>query len=317
VRGVGVLVLAAAIAGAVAIQGSIDVPPRAERGDAFVPRPEVARLSALGFATALADYYWLQAVQIVGGSRRPEDHGTVLGRYVDVVTTLDPHVGHPYRFAAVWLTGSQADVRHANMLLRRSFDPHPEEWRNRFYLGFNHFYYLAEWEEASQWLEAASRLRGAPPYLGRLAARLRAQEGGLDVAEAMIRELARASEDPWRRESYEEMLAEIETERRARLLDAARAAFRARHGRDLSRVDELLAGPEPILRRIPREPHGAGWAIDPETRQIVSTHYGRRYQPLRDGPEMRRHLYGWAIEDEAEAGAGNGAREGSQEESSE
>jgi hypothetical protein len=317
VRGAGMLVLAAALAGAVAFQREIAVPPRAERGDAFVPRPEVARLSALGFDTALADYYWLQAVQIVGGSRRPEEHGTVLGRYVDVVTTLDPWVGHPYRFAAVWLTGSEADVRHANMLLRRSSDYHPQEWRNRFYLGFNHFYYLAEWEEASHWLEEASWLPGAPPYLGRLAARLRAQEGGLDVAEAMIRELLDASEDPRRRENYEEMLAEIETERRARLLDVARVHFEERQGRDLSRVEELAQGSEPVLRRIPPEPHGAEWVLDKETGQIVSSHYGRRYRPLHDSPDVRRHIYGWAIEDEAEAGAGGEAGEEMQEEGSE
>lgn len=80
-----------------------------------------------------------------------------------MVTTVDPWVDHPYRFAAVWMTGSEAQVRHANRILERSFSHHLDEWRNRFYLGFNLFYYLEEPEPAARWLEEAAALPGAPP----------------------------------------------------------------------------------------------------------------------------------------------------------
>jgi hypothetical protein len=297
----GFLILCAGLAHLAHTQ--IRIPKRVELGDPFVPRPEVAKLSSLGFHTALSDFYWLRAVQIVGGSTHPEEHGTVLGRFIDVVTKVDPWVDHPYRFAAVWLTGSEADVRQANRLLRRSLDYHPDEWRNRFYLGFNHFYYLEEYPQAADWLEEAARLPGSPGYLVGLAARLRAGTGGLDVSAGLIREMWANTEDPYERAEYEKMLDEIETERRARHLDAARHRYAQRFGRDIERVEDLLRGSPPVLERLPRELHGWEWVLDEETGEIVSSWYGHRYR-LHSDHAMRAERDGWRVESHAEADGG-------------
>lgn len=300
-RWVTPLVLVATAIGAAAAHDRIPVKSRAELGEPFVPRPEVARLSSFGFRTALSDYYWLQAVQVVGGAQRPEDHGALLGRFIDVVTTVDPWVDHPYRFAAVWMTGSEAQVRHANRILERSFSHHLDEWRNRFYLGFNLFYYLEEPEPAARWLEEAAALPGAPPYLIGLAARLRAGQAGLDVSAGMIREMWSSTEDPYKRAHYEKMLDEIETERRARVLDRARREYRRRFGRDIREVGDLLKGDPPVLRRLPPELHGWEWVIDEESGEIVSSYYEHRYRPHND-PEVRARIDGWRVEDRATDG---------------
>jgi hypothetical protein len=243
----------------------------------------------------MADYYWLQAVQVVGSSMRPEDEGTLLGRFIDVVTTVDPWVGHPYRFAAVWLTGSEEDVRQANRILERSIDYHPDEWRNRFYLGFNQFYYLEEDQPAAHWLEEAAKIESAPRYLAGLAARLRAGKAGLEVAAGMIRRLLADSDDPHARAAYEKMLDEIETERRARFLDAAREAYRKGRGEDIQSVEDLVKGPYPALQKLPPEPHDWEWVLDEETGEIVSSYYERRYKPFYD-PEDRAGRDGWRIQ---------------------
>jgi hypothetical protein len=278
--------------GVALVHRQIPIQTRAELGDPFVPRPEVAKLSSVGFHGVMADYYWLQAVQIVGTAMLPEDEGTLLGRYIDVVTTVDPWVGHPYRFAAVWLTGSEADVRQANRILERSLDYHPDEWRNRFYLGFNHFYYLEEDERAAHWLEEAAKLEGSPRYLGGLAARLRAGKAGLEVAAGMIRRLLADTDDPHAKAEYEKMLEEIETERRARFLDAAREAFRKGHGEDIASVADLLKGPYPVLQELPLEPHGWEWILDEEIGEIVSSYYERRYRPHFAGEALAEQR-GW------------------------
>jgi hypothetical protein len=259
-----VILLSAAL-GVALVHGQIPVQSRAELGDPFVPRPEVAKLSSLGFHAVMADYYWLQAVQIVGTSMRPEDEGTLLGRFIDVVTTVDPWVGHPYRFAAIWLTGSEEDVRQANRLLERSLPYHPDDWRNRFYLGFNHFYYLEENEPAAHWLEEAAKIEGSPRYLAGLAARLRAGKAGLEVAAGMIRRLLAETDDPYAKAEYEKMLDEIETERRARFLDAAREAYRKGNGEDIRSIGDLLKGPHPVLHKLPPEPHDWEWVLSQES----------------------------------------------------
>jgi len=286
---------AKALAAIVLVIGTAQVhqrtPPASplDLGEDFVPRPEMVKLASLGFEAALADYYWLRAVQIVGAERvEPSQHSAVLGRMIDLVTTLDPWVDHPYRFAAIWLTDSAESVRQANRLLRRGIEHHPNEWRNHFYLGFNHFFYLGENTEAAEALAKASRLPGAPAYLPRLAARLRSQTEGLATAAAFIVQLARDTEDEELRSNYLAALDEIDVERKARRLDAAREQYREQLGRDIGDVGELIAGPNPVLQALPDpEPasvpnalrRGATWQLDAETDRIVSSYYGRRYEP--------------------------------------
>jgi hypothetical protein len=242
---------------------------------------------ALGLDSVLADYYWIQAVLLAGGREDATRHSKQLGRLIDVVTTLDPWVGHPYRFAAIWLTDTQDDVRHANHLLRRSFAYHPDEWRNRFYLGFNLFYYLDDNESAAEVLWDASQLSGSPLYLPRLVARLRSENGGLEAAAVFLQELVRNAPNGASRAEYQSALDEIEVEWRARTLDQARSAYQERWGRDIDRVEQLAVGPDAILPRLPpAEPSslplplrkGSGWTIDEETGEIESSYYDKRYR---------------------------------------
>ncbi len=276
----------ALLLGAVATAGlahqRIDTSAKVDRSGRFVPRPEQARLSSLGFDALLADVYWIQAVQIVGGERAGVGpHAPLIGRLIDLVTSLDPFVGHPYRFAAVWLTESVDSVLQANALLERAIAYHPRDWRNRHYLGFNQFFYLGDEQSAAETLAPAVDLPDAPHYLAALVARLRQQRGGLEAAQQFLAQLAESTDSEYARASYRKALDEVATERRARLLDAARAAYRSRFGRDIARVEDLVRGPSPLLRRLPpAHPHFAGfeWRLDPETGEIGSSFFKGRYR---------------------------------------
>lgn len=252
-----------------------------EQPELWVPDPQVARVASLGFHNVVSDYHWLQALQIVGGARSdPAQHGPLVGKLIDVVTTLDPWVDHPYRFATLWMTDSLESVRKADAIMDRGIAHHPDEWRNPFYQGVNRLLFLADEAGAAESLYKASTLPGSPRYLPRLVARLRAGEGGLDAAASLLSDLVRTTEDPFARAEYEKGLDEIETERRARFLDAARAEFQRRHGRDIERVEELTEGRAPVLAALPPELHGWEWVLHPESGQIVSSWYGTRYEPL-------------------------------------
>lgn len=271
-----------AMAGTGTVHARMDTTARIRQSEHFIPRPDRARLSSLGFDAVVADYYWLLAVQLVGGARSPgRDESTKIGRLIDVVTTVDPWVDHPYRFAALWLTDSEESVRLANRLLVRGIAHHPRDWRNRYHLGFNHFFYLEENRRAADVLEAAIPLSGAPRYLGPLVARLRSSGGGLETAATFLRELDRSAEDEYSRAEYQKALDEIQTERAARFLDAARDAFERRFGRDIARVEDLVAGPNPVLRGLPPahpQLDGFRWRLNQETAEIISSFYRKRYQ---------------------------------------
>jgi len=300
------------------IHARVDRTPRVELGEAFVPRPELAEVVALGFDAVVADFYWLQAVQIVGGSANPEAHSTTLGRMVDVVTTLDPWVDHPYRFAAAWLTRTEEDVRLANELLRRGIEHHPDDWRNYFYLGFNHFFYLQENQEAAEVLGRAIELPGVPLYLPRLVARLRSEASGdLTAAVVFLRQLIRDAEDEESRDNFRAALDEIEVEKVARALDRARKAYIQLNGQDITRVEDLVEGPRPVLRALP-PPYPPGlpesfrvddeWVLDFERDVIISTYYGHRYE-LKMGRQDRERAERWRRQRERAAAAEPGEEE--------
>lgn len=286
------LVLTVALTATGMAHRDMDTTAPIERGELFVPRPEHARLSSLGFDAVLSDYYWLQAIQILGAERAGiGDRAPLLGRLIDVVTTLDPWVGHPYRFAAVWLTDSLESVRQANRLLERGIAYHPEDWRNRHYLGFNHFFYLGDDATAADVLETAVGLPRAPRYLASLVAKLRLQRDGLDTAATFLTELAASTPDEYARAEYLKALDEIEVERHARFLDQARETHRERAGRDIGRVEDLLLGERPVLRALPpAHPNFAGfrWTLDEESGRIVSSFYGARYRPHAQASDEER-----------------------------
>ncbi len=282
------VLLLASIALTAGVHRGMPIQPRAVRGELFVPRPEVARATALGFDAVIADYYWLQAVQLVGSTRIVEQKAHLLGPLIDVVTTLDPWVDHPYRFAAVWLTDSEASVRKANELLRRGIDHHPGDWRNYFHLGFNHFFYLGEAEPAAAVLEQAIDLPKAPRYLRRLVARLKSAVGGLETAEVFLHGLLLEAEDETLREQYEKALLEIETERVARGLDDARRRYRERHGRDIEAVLDLTRGPTPVLAALPPDPSGGRWILERYSGEIVSDQIRHRYEAKIDAVNRKR-----------------------------
>lgn len=302
-----------------AVHAAMPATTRAERGEAFIPSPGLAKLGALGFDAVLADFYWLWAVQIVGHTDTdPSQYSLELGRLIDVVTTLDPWVDHPYRFAAVWLVDKEESVRTANRLLQRGIDHHPDEWRNRYHLGFNHFFFLQEHQEAAEALEPAIHLEGAPAYLPRLVARLRSESADLEAAAVFLSELAAETPDPGAKSYYYGALDEIEVERSARILDRAREEYKQRHGRDIEDVWDLVVGIPPILSTLPSaEPgslppglrRGAKWEIDQESGRLESSHYGRRYE-LNVHPVDRKRNEEWqslrqrAAEAEGEEGHG-------------
>lgn len=299
-------VAALVLAGTLAVHAQLPPDPvrAGEGGEALVPDLGTLRLATLGFDAVAGAFYWLRAVQLVGGSREwSEKDAPLIGRLADLVVGLDPWVDHAYRFTAVWMTDSPESVRTANRILERGVAYHPDDWRNRFYLSFNHFFYLGDNAAAAREIEPAIGLEGAPPYLGRLHARLRSERDGLEAGAAYLAELLRQTEDPWQRAAYEKALDEIETERRARFLDQARAVYQARHGRDIESVDDLTRGPDAVIADLPPDVHGWGWVLDPKTGQIESAFYGARYR-LNLHPTDQKRLEEWSRRERAKGDQG-------------
>lgn len=273
------LVMAAALGATLAAHAHIAVPAAPAFLAAKPQQPASTGFPTFGFDALVGDYRWLQAVQVVGNERADLiGAAPTIQRLIEAVVAVDPFVDHPYRFASLWLTNDVDQVRAGNRILERGIAYHPNEWRNRFYLSFNHFFYLGDVEAAARELERVVNLPGAPRYVANLLARLRSEKDGLEAAAAYLGELSQQTDDPWKQAELGKALDEIETERRARLLDQARAVYRKREGRDIEKVEDLATGSAAILSELPAEVHGWGWVLDPESGRIQSPYYGRRYR---------------------------------------
>ena len=286
------LLLLAAVASTGFVHARMDTANPIDHAQLRIPDPARAKLSALGFEPVVADFYWVQGLHLVGGAGNDVSaYGETIGSLIELVTTLDPWVDHPYRFAAVWMTGDLSLVRRANDLLKRGIAYHPDDWRDRFHLGYNRFFYLQDEAGAADVLEPAIHMEGAPNYLGAFVARLRANGDDLETAALFLETLIEGARDEYLKAEYLKAYDEIETERRARYLDAARVEFWKRQRRDVREPSELWSGVTRIIRRMPPpHPHfpGFAWVLDPEGNEIVSSFYKTRYRPHIHGTDLEK-----------------------------
>ena len=246
-------IVVAAVAVTLAAHGAMETESGATSGKLFVPEPAQASLFSLGFDPVIADYYWVHALQIVGGTRGPvEDHASLIGDLIDVVIELDPWVDHPYRFAAVWLTDGVDSVRRANRILEQGIAYHPTDWRNRLLPRIQRVLLPRGQPPRGGDPRARHLAAGRPPLSRRLrdaaARRGRQPRHGRTLPptadpDHLGRVRARRLPEGLRRDR----------DRATRPLPrSARVEFWERHGRDIRAPAELWEGDRRVIDRVPR-----------------------------------------------------------------
>jgi hypothetical protein len=269
------LLLACALTGM--LRGAADrarQPAVQEQYDIVSFPAEVAGPLSFGFRSLVADAAFLEAIQVFGANRLPttaakgQRSDRLLAQLLTFATDLDPKFRGAYRFAANALPrptsdGKVAGVRAAVRLLDKGRVERPELWVLPFQAGFLYSYYLGDAVKAAEAMAQAAKLPGSPAYLGLLATRLASQAGDLDVAAQLANEMREQASDDETRKTWEDRALDIETERRARRLEAAAASFRARVGRSPSSLDELARNPE-LPQGLPAEPRGGRFLLGPD-----------------------------------------------------
>ena len=65
--------------------------PAASREEVFLPKPELAKLAAIGFEAVASDYYWIQALYKVGATRdRPAEFAPYIAKICLLYTSPSP-----------------------------------------------------------------------------------------------------------------------------------------------------------------------------------------------------------------------------------
>lgn len=225
-------------------------PPQARTPNMlYVRSPEAMQRLALSYDQLLADLYWIRTIQHYGGTKLSTDRNKqydLLYPLLDLTTSLDPRMNVAYYFGAIFLAqpypGGPGRPDLAIALLDKGLRAQPDKWEFAQAIGFVHYWWLMDYEQAAAWFTRAGSMPDAPLWLTPLAATTLAQGGRRASSRQLWEQFARTAEDDWFRN---------EANRRLQQLDAMD---------QIDRLNEVLRrGGD--LRGVPSDPAGVPYRL--------------------------------------------------------
>ncbi|HSL20039.1 MAG TPA: hypothetical protein VK886_00790 [Vicinamibacterales bacterium] len=247
--------------------------------DRWLPRPpvrerllylrsgEAIKRAALSFDALAADVYWIRTVQHYGGDRRvapSQQRYELLYPLLDVTTTLDPSFSIAYRFGAFFLSDAfpsgagRPDLAVA--LLRKGLRAEPQKWQYMQDIGFVYYWAVGDYGRAGEWYLRASKVPGAPNWMGLVAAAMVAGDDR-QASRFLWRELYQTTESEWIRRAAERNLILLDVMDDLDRINARLRPFVEEMPEDPVTWDRLIrAG---ALRHIPVDPAGFSYQMNP------------------------------------------------------
>lgn len=255
---------------AVALMGYLFIFPRVWESRAtaratipagYVIPSKFSRILALGHQGLLSDFLFLKTATFIGGrsgagQKMQEEDWQFVIRSLDVVTDLDPYFKDPYVLAEGLLAWDAGRPEEANRLLQKGVEYRNWDWRLPFFVGFNNFYFLKDYEEASGYIMRAAELPGSPAYLKTLGARLAYYGGKSQTALLFLKEMLAGTDDPLLKKRLQLRLTALE---RAVMIENALEKFKQQEKRKPNQLSELVTMGYLIV--LPEDPYGGKWGI--------------------------------------------------------
>jgi tetratricopeptide (TPR) repeat protein len=258
------------------LQQSIDRQHESAQGQReelmFLPsETELARLSG-GYSGLLAAIYWTRAVQYYGRHRLAHaKEFALLGTFLDIATTLDPHLLVAYRFGSLFLAGKPpegaGDPERAIYLLERGIVNNPDYWRMWEDLGFIYYWDMKDYAHAARAFQTGSERPGALPWMRVLAASVAAKGGEIQTSRLLWAEIARSAANDDIRHSAEIHLAALDTQAALKKLDGLLAVYQQKESHQARSLRDLVAAG--YLRGIPLDPSGEPFVVGPDGRAAL------------------------------------------------
>ncbi|MBI1822881.1 MAG: hypothetical protein HYR80_02005, partial [Nitrospirae bacterium] len=118
----------------------------------LLPKGELIKRVSLGYSSVMADLLWLEVVQAIGEKEPAESGYQWIYHATDVVTTLDPKFEYAYQIAGIALSALGKQYELSNQILLKGIRNRPDDWRIPYYLGFNYFFYLKDYQNDADYM---------------------------------------------------------------------------------------------------------------------------------------------------------------------
>jgi hypothetical protein len=256
----------------------------------YVRSPEMMQRLALSYDSLLADLYWIRAVQHYGGTRLSNDPNKkfdLLYPLLDLTTSLDPRINVAYTFGAIFLAeappGGPGRPDLGIALLEKGLRAQPTRWEFAQAIGFVHYWWRQDYEQAAAWFARAAELPGAPIWMAPLAATTLAEGGSRESSRLLWQQIADSVEDEWFRNEARRRLLQLDAMDQLDRLRQVVETFIQRTGAPPADWSDLRrAG---YLRGIPVDPSGTPYRLQSG---LVTLHPDSRLDPLPAEPPRIR-----------------------------
>lgn len=228
----------------------------------YLPYHKKMKMFTLGFNEIVGDILYIRAINYFGKHYLSDKNYPYLYQILDATTDLSPHFKIPYEFGAVILAIEANEVEKSNILLEKAIVHNPDHWRFPFYLSFNHFFYLNNFEKAAYHMQAASNLPNSPAYLTKLTARLYAHSGKPELALNFLYQIYENTKDKRLKDEINIRIKEVVIERDIRYLETALGKYQTLYADLPKNLQELEE--RGVIDKIPTEPFGGDYYINSE-----------------------------------------------------
>jgi tetratricopeptide (TPR) repeat protein len=236
-----------------------------QRQELLLRSGKLLKRLSLGYDSLLADIYWTRAVQYNGGViERGEADFSLLAPLLDVTTDLDPRLDVVYRYGAIFLSekipAGAGRPDEAIALVRKGIAANPENWRLYYDLGFVYYWYLHDYRQAAQTFWDGSKIPGALPWMGAMAAHIAGTGGSRETSRFMWGEIYESTKDITVRANA---LAHLQALRALDDLDALKnfvEMYKKKTGHAPTSMQDLVDAH--FILGIPQDPGGYPYILD-------------------------------------------------------
>lgn len=229
----------------------------------YIPSKEILKISALDHKALIGDWLSFRVITYYGGKIDPALAGKTrdiefpnMYRFMDAATYLDPYNIDAYYFTEAAFTWGLGRIKEVNKILERGLESRQWDSMIPFFMGFNYFYFLKDYKNASIYMKIASE-RAKNPLFANLTARFlyESEETGLAIEflKIMIGEIHNEA-------MKRELMIRLKALEAVKYLEDGLNAFKKRYSRAPKDIEELLNSG--IIERIPEDPYGGRFYID-------------------------------------------------------
>jgi hypothetical protein len=152
----------------------------------YLPSGKMIKPMMMDLDEAAGDLLWINAMVYFADAYLNNHSYRWLGRMLDVVTLLNPHLYSAYEFGGVVLTKEKHQLPETLKLLHRGMETYPKDWRLRLYASMAQLALDSNFTKAAEYLEPVSLDKDVPNHIRTMCATLLSRGGGNRVALAFL-----------------------------------------------------------------------------------------------------------------------------------